>query len=809
MSHISPIELVSKEALVKIKSLAFNSETTDLDYKEIFKISDAKSKTEFIKDICAFANTKGGYLLYGINNDNEWIGLDERSDAKVDDADIANIIDDFVDGHIDCLVNTIEIDNRYFVVVYVFPSSSILPFKKDGQYNKKNWKTGKAEPVCAFKKGDVYCRRHSRSIKADNLFYTLKGNNFKIVENFLDGAPIYNEFIGRSDYLGELYKKIRAENNRVIQIDGIDGIGKTSFVHFFCRQLLDNPNYSNNFEFIIWTSAKQNRYTPAGIKVITDYISNYSELIDDIYKFLQDRNLIDEDATEDPEDSIINFLSNNNVLLVIDNLETLNDADLSAFIERFPNRSKAILTTRETLGDFFFARLSLLGFEEKSEFPDFLNSQYKWFLNSGPESFTDLYSRYIPDLYAYTKGMPLAGQLITYQISQGTPIELVIENLKTGKAYDDILEFCFKGSIDKLSAEEQAVLFIISLSEKDNVFTLDDISYISEISKDEIGLSILPKLNKISLCYSTLTDTGDIGYGIPYLTKLFIRRYSHNIDEKGIIEKYEKFLQEKKNLFSDDYNNEQLFYRASAKNHKEQLAAVASMRALAQSNYNYDAAIESMNKLIQENRRFAFLYLIKGKIEENSMLADAFERAKKDFESAINIDGNYIDPYIELGFLELKNRHKSKDNPSRAFENFSKALKINDTNHQANLGIAQFYSSKAYKIDFYRDRANKIKYGNLANEHFEKAYYKDGTLTATQNHSNAINAYNHAQNVRNNLKDFKTALEICKYGLRYEPRNSTLSNLKGQIEDAIARKEDPKAYSKKKFEEKGWKVSSK
>lgn len=130
MSHISPIELVSKEALVKIKSLAFNSETTDLDYKEIFKISDAKSKTEFIKDICAFANTKGGYLLYGINNDNEWIGLDERSDAKVDDADIANIIDDFVDGHIDCLVNTIEIDNRYFVVVYVFPSSSILPLKK-------------------------------------------------------------------------------------------------------------------------------------------------------------------------------------------------------------------------------------------------------------------------------------------------------------------------------------------------------------------------------------------------------------------------------------------------------------------------------------------------------------------------------------------------------------------------------------------------------------------------------------------------------------------------------------------------------
>ena len=152
-------------------------------------------------------------------------------------------------------------------------------------------------------------------------------------------------------------------------------------------------------------------------------------------------------------------------MLVIDNLETLNDSDLSNFLERFPNNSKAILTTRETLGDFFLVRLNLLGFEEKKEFPDFLNSQYKWFSNASSRSFTELYSQYLPELYAYTKGMPLAGQLIAYQISQGTSIELVIKNLKTGKAYEDILEFCFKGSIDKLTKEEQIIIYIISLSQ--------------------------------------------------------------------------------------------------------------------------------------------------------------------------------------------------------------------------------------------------------------------------------------------------------------------------------------------------------
>lgn len=59
MSHISPIELVSKEALVKIKSLAFNSETTDLDYKEIFKISDANPKQNSLKTSVHLQTQKG------------------------------------------------------------------------------------------------------------------------------------------------------------------------------------------------------------------------------------------------------------------------------------------------------------------------------------------------------------------------------------------------------------------------------------------------------------------------------------------------------------------------------------------------------------------------------------------------------------------------------------------------------------------------------------------------------------------------------------------------------------------------------
>ena len=61
--------------------------------------------------------------------------------------------------------------------------------------------------------------------------------------------------------------------------------------------------------FISWTQ-----------EVITDYISNYLELINDIYRFIIHNNLLDENCNDDTEDVVINFLKNNKVLLVIDNL---------------------------------------------------------------------------------------------------------------------------------------------------------------------------------------------------------------------------------------------------------------------------------------------------------------------------------------------------------------------------------------------------------------------------------------------------------------------------------------------------------
>lgn len=804
MKTIEKLNLVSPETIEKIKASNIKAEIEELDFKEIYKISDAQSKIEFVKDIVAFANSKGGYIIFGVTKSYEWNGLDERSDSDVDEANISNILDSFCDGEIKLITNTVEIDGDYFFVIYIFPSKQIIPFKKDGQYSKNKWKAGKPVNITAFKTGDVYCRRGSRSIKADNLFYKLKSNNFNIIENVSQQPVMYSEFIGRKEYLSELYRKVENENNRIVQIDGIGGIGKTSFVHYFVTKLIENTDFQNHFDFIIWTSSKRNKYTPGGIKELSEFISNYYELTQEIFKFISENQLLNNDEQEDIDfnETVKNFLTHNKVLLIVDNLETLNDSELITFLEHFPIKSKAILTTRETLGDFYMSRINLNGFKQEKEFPDFLQSQYNNF--NGDGNFSDLYGKYLDELYNYTKGMPLAGQLITHQLAQGTPIEMVIDNLKNGKAYEDILTFCFKGSIEKLSIVEKTILFIFSLSEKEELLSIDDLIYISNFSSDEIGLQAIPKLSSISLCYKKKTDAGIIGYSIPYLAKIYSKQFLNLGNEESIIANYENFVQEKLKFSSKDTSALNLLYRSQAKNHNDKVLANNALRAFSVATYDYDLAISLIDSLILKNNKFPFLYLIKGKIEENGIFKDSLEKAKKEFLFAIKLDNNYLEALIELGYIEFKsrigNKEKAKEFIQTSINYFERAYKIAPDDQRVNLGLAQGYYKQASAISYYHHKETKKQVAEKANIYFEKAFYKSDNLTYTEKHSNAIAAFGYASNFKNNMRDDESALKVCNLGLEYEPENMILIELKRELEFKL----NPTNFATEIFKEKGW-----
>ncbi len=797
------LHLVSEKTIEDIRNQKLRCEFEDLDFKEVFSIKEAKSKLELVKDIVSFANTKGGYLIFGVNNNFEWVGLDDRSDDDCDDAKLADLVDSYCDGDISFISNIVYLETRPFFAMYVYPSAEILSFKKDGQYQKKIWGKEKAFPETIFKKNDVYCRRNSRSIKADAVFFRKKKVKFNILENVLSQNNIYNEFIGRDEHIVDLHNKLKNPNNRIVQIDGIGGIGKTSFVHFFCEKIIKNELEDIDFEFIIWTSSKRDKYTPLGIKNIEEYNSNYNDLIKDIYLFIQEQGLTDEEETSDFEDTCIRFLNSYKVLLIVDNLETLNDLELLRLLANFPNSSKAILTTRETLGDFFMARLNLTGFKETEEFPNFLDSQYKYFTNNDT-LFSQIYKNKIRELYRYTKGMPLAGQLICYQIANNIPIELIIRNLKSGDAYKEILTFCFEGSISKLNENQKKTLYLLSLTSDEDFLTADDLHYISEIDSDEIGFNILPVLSSISLAMSHPTEDGNIGYNIPHLAKVYAKRFVEQDGYVHIKEKYEQFLSEKKHFNDGEFNNTQLLNRSKARNHKETIAADKALRILALSNIDSDFAIEQIDELIRSNSDFPFLYLMKGKILDNIGIPKSFSLAKKEFLFSVELDPNFLESFIELGYLEMKNRSGknrfSRDMLTNAIEYFQKGINIDPENIRANSGIAHAYTLQSNDVKYHPKDNEKHRLADLANDHYKFAYHRGDILTNWQKHRNAVTSYNQSKNYLKNLRFYDKALKSAEYGLSFEPNNKLLKSIK----EEAAFKLNPKKFTENSFKDKGW-----
>ncbi|MCC6272967.1 MAG: ATP-binding protein [Deltaproteobacteria bacterium] len=68
-----------------------------LDYKIEFKLSNNQEKAEFIKDLAGFANHKGGYLIFGIDDKtHKQKGIEESEKEYFDQTKIGNLIKNYL-----------------------------------------------------------------------------------------------------------------------------------------------------------------------------------------------------------------------------------------------------------------------------------------------------------------------------------------------------------------------------------------------------------------------------------------------------------------------------------------------------------------------------------------------------------------------------------------------------------------------------------------------------------------------------------------------------------------------------------------
>lgn len=145
----------------------YAEEDNRVDYKQTVDLDSEKEWLGLTKDISSFANTRGGYLIFGVNNQNkEVVGLSKKVEIVLKDA---NNLQLKFNRHLEPDISTLRskafrIGGKPIVVIYVPQSFNVTHLiKKDGVFKQQSGK-----PKTILHQGTFYVRRSASNHLGDS-----------------------------------------------------------------------------------------------------------------------------------------------------------------------------------------------------------------------------------------------------------------------------------------------------------------------------------------------------------------------------------------------------------------------------------------------------------------------------------------------------------------------------------------------------------------------------------------------------------------------------------------------------------------
>lgn len=263
--------------------------------------------------------------------------------------------------------------------------------------------------------------------------------------------PDFDEtgFIGRKKDIEDI-KRLILGNNRVVSIIGDGGIGKTALALKVAYDIVDLKD-DNPFDLIIWISAKTTMLTSKGIKEIENSLKDYAGVIEGISEFIS----IDKKTSNEKLNEILEYLDVFDILLIIDNLETILDEDIREFIRQAQLSCKIMITSRIGLGELEFRR-TLSGLSESESITllrQFANMKQSKIISRFP-------NEKIVEIINKLHYNPLAIKWFVNTVETGVnPDEVLAKK-------DDLLNFCLSNVYTKLEENARQLIGIILASRK-------------------------------------------------------------------------------------------------------------------------------------------------------------------------------------------------------------------------------------------------------------------------------------------------------------------------------------------------------
>lgn len=427
---------------------------------------------ELVKDVVAFHNSYGGYIVAGIDHhsDTPILGCDN---LKIDGFTVEKLneqIKSYTKSRIECRFARHEVKTAagskevgLLVIPMRAPSLPVVRMARGAP--EVNNKASYSKNAIFARIGDSCMPMNSDSSVLQFLCSErrLGAKPRSIEHNLPPRDPNLIRFVGRDEYLFRLWEWLIDKHTSVKTLTALGGTGKTAIAYEFCQQFLeDAPSWATK---LIWLSAKQRSFSAIMGRYEDVTRTDFSTPIDFLEALARECGAVEGDIEGAEQDQgelldlVYDGLSTFPSLVVVDDIDSLRveeQNNLFSVIQQLAGRlhdfgARFLFTSRLELGANT-QRIPVEGFKER-EFTEYAKM-------IAAERSIGLSDPLIKQLHTASKGSPIFCSSIIRLASLGMDINDAVKSWK-GKDGDEVRRFAFERELRELTDSQTRTLFAL------------------------------------------------------------------------------------------------------------------------------------------------------------------------------------------------------------------------------------------------------------------------------------------------------------------------------------------------------------
>jgi len=321
----------------------------------------------------------------------------------------------------------------------------------------------------------------------------------KLLASEKSNLPRKAPFFGRNVELDFALKALSPdERGWGLVIDGIGGIGKTAIAIEVAYQCQEKAF----FDEYVFITAKQLVLEPSGIHKTLLKENSLDGFLNELARRIGRADLAQPIEMSKKQKEILDALRERRVLIIFDNLETLPKPEqhsLTEFLKYLPVGSKAIITTRQGVGESV-AQLRL----DKLSWEDSLKIIKNQIEIQGAGNFPKLDDMRWKELYDHTGGSPLA-LIWSIGLIRTLSFDVILQRFRDG-IQGDLSEFLYSESFHQMDENEKHAMSALAFFETPT--TKDGLSRTSGLPLRSID-TVLERLRVFGLVNMVKNETLD------------------------------------------------------------------------------------------------------------------------------------------------------------------------------------------------------------------------------------------------------------------------------------------------------------